>query len=257
MSFANDSFKDSNLLSERTERDHFLKWFVRFSVQLSCRHSSAGRAAGESLQAGREGRITQWTTLSWIIFLWEIHFHGDRCCNRFTFYINKLKMLGWHEERARLTSCRQERRREIGVLCSSVPRRKLTFFLNSAKLNNSRTVGHSMKQVVYKTRSLRKCVTVWSSHCDNLRGNSACSGWILHWMYDVQWVIRSLNIYPTFSERITHWTSYCRRHWDSKSSHININTHLHLLNKLKMSCNKSTYCIKEVAIEWNITRLSD
>ena len=48
VSVANVSFKRTNLLSERSERNHFMNWFAPFSVQLS---SAANMAAGSGTAA--------------------------------------------------------------------------------------------------------------------------------------------------------------------------------------------------------------
>ena len=48
VSVANVSFKRTNLLSERSERNHFMNWFLPFSVQLS---SAASMPAGSGTAA--------------------------------------------------------------------------------------------------------------------------------------------------------------------------------------------------------------
>ena len=95
VSVANVSFKRTNLLSERSERNHFMNWFVPFSVQL---RSDASMPAGSgtaathswifckrcSQRAGGDSlACTQRTVRTWFTFaLWFVHDSRTYCTQR-------------------------------------------------------------------------------------------------------------------------------------------------------------------------------
>ena len=76
VSVANVSFEQTNLLSEQTERNHFMNWFIPFSVQLS---SAASMPAG-SLTAVT---ASQRSVRTWFRFaLWFVHDSRTYCTQR-------------------------------------------------------------------------------------------------------------------------------------------------------------------------------